>query len=106
MITLVSWALDETETVDMSNLWTRTETNNWALLVELQERDRVDELGILEEILWVHRIAPASKGEGVICLIYESVNCISNKLCDNEKVKKTKEIHDKLEVNIAAYSKD
>jgi hypothetical protein len=32
------------------------------------------------------------------------MNGISNKLSDNEKLKKAKEIHDKLEVDIAAYN--
>jgi hypothetical protein len=38
-------------------------------------------------------------------LVYENVNSLSNKLKDNEKVEKAKEIHDKLEVDIAAYNK-
>ncbi len=38
-------------------------------------------------------------------LVYENVNRLSNKLRGNEKVKKSKEIHDKLEVDIAAYNK-
>jgi hypothetical protein len=56
-----------------------------ALFIELQERGRVEELGILEEFCQVHGVAPASKGEGVICLIYKNVVGISNKLCNNKK---------------------
>ena len=37
-------------------------------------------------------------------LIYENVNCLSNKLSNNDKVDKAKEIHDNLEVGIVAYN--
>jgi hypothetical protein len=80
--------------VDTSILWNRTVINKRVLLVELHERGRVEELGILEEVLQVHGVAPASKGESVIRLIYENVNGISNKLSNNERVEKAKEIHD------------
>ncbi len=59
----------------------------------------------MDEVLKVHGVAPASKGEGIIHMIYENANGINNRLSDNEKVEKTKEIHDELEVNIAAYCK-
>jgi hypothetical protein len=49
-------------------------------------------------------VAPASKLEGVIQLIYENVNSISNKLSNNNKVEKAKEIIDNLEVDIVAYN--
>ncbi len=38
-------------------------------------------------------------------LVYENVNGLSNNLSNNKKVGRAKEIHDNLEVNIAAYSK-
>jgi hypothetical protein len=102
---LVFWALDETGTVNSLLLLNETEGKEQATLVELQEKGRVDELGISDEVLKVHCVAPASKGEGIICMIYENANGISNRLSDNEKVEKTKEIHDQLEVDIAAYCK-
>ena len=74
-------------------------------LVELQEKVRVEELEISEEVLKFHRMAPATKGEGIIHLIYENANGFSNRLSDNEKIDKAKEIHDKLNVDIAAYCK-
>jgi hypothetical protein len=73
------------------------------MLVELQERGRVQELGISDKVPKVHRVAPASKGEGIIQLIYENVNGINNRLSNNEKAEKAQEIHDKLEINISAY---
>jgi hypothetical protein len=77
--------------------------NKCVALVELQEKVRVKELRISKEVLNVHRVAPAMKGEGIICLIYENANGFSNRLSDNNKIDKAKEIHDKLNVNIVAY---
>ncbi len=89
----------------MSLLLNGMEANERATLVELQEKGQVEELGILDKVLKVHSVAPASKGEGIICMIHEDANGISNRLSDNEKVEKAMEIHDKLEVDIAAYCK-
>jgi hypothetical protein len=79
--------------------------NERVALVELQEKVRVEELGISDEVLKVHGVAPATKGEGIIRLIYENANGFSNRLSNNEKIKKAKEIHDELNVDIAAYCK-
>jgi hypothetical protein len=61
-------------------------------------------LGVSEKVLQIHRVAPSRKLEGIIWLIYENVNSISNKLSNNQNVKKAKEIHDKLKVDIVAYN--
>ncbi len=61
-------------------------------------------LGVPEEEFRIHGVAPASKLEGVIRLIYENVNGISNKLSNNEKVENAKKIHNELEVDIVAYN--
>ncbi len=102
---LVSWALVKTGTIDSSLLLNRTEMNKGVALVELQEKVRVKELGILDKVLKVHGVAPATKGEGIIRLIYKNANRFSNRLSENEKIEKAKEIHDKLNVDIAAYCK-
>ena len=60
----MSWALDETGTIDPTLLSTNsTEMNERVALVELQEKVRVEELGISDEVLKVHRTAPATKGD-------------------------------------------
>jgi hypothetical protein len=69
------------------------------------EKIRVREAGVPDEVLQVHGIAPKSKGAGVTRLIYKNVNGFSNRLSNNEKIKRAKEIHDKLEVDIVAYNK-
>ncbi len=82
--------------MDASFLCTSNENTKQIALVEQQERNRVLELGILEEVLRIHGVAPVSKAEGVIRLIYENVNGISNKLSNNDKVEKAKEIIENL----------
>ncbi len=41
-------------------------------------------MGILDKVLKVHGVAPASKREGIFQLIYENVNGISNRLSNNK----------------------
>jgi hypothetical protein len=76
----------------------------WRLL-NFKKKVRVEELGISDKVLKVHGVAPTSKGEGIIRLINENANGCSNRLSNNEKVEKAKEIHDELNVDIAAYCK-
>ena len=103
---LAAAAIDEAGTVDASYLLNNDSENNEQLaLTELQEWDRVRELGVVDKVLQVHGTPPSSKGEEIVQLIYENVNGLSNKLSDNEKVEKAKEIHDKLKVDIVAYNK-
>jgi hypothetical protein len=100
-----AWAVDETGTEDASFLLnSESEMKEQLVLTEHQERNRVMELGISDKVLQVHGVAPLSKGEGVVRLIYENVNGLSNKLSNNKKVDKAKEIHSKLEVDIVTYN--
>jgi hypothetical protein len=93
-------------TVDASFLLNRESNIKEQLaLTEHQEQKRVMKLGISEEVLQVHGVAPPSKGKGVVRLIYENVNDLSNKLSNNNMVDKAKEIHDDLEVDIFTYNK-
>jgi hypothetical protein len=48
--------------VNSSLLLNGTEVNERVALVELQEKVRVEELGILDKVLKVHGVAPTSKG--------------------------------------------
>jgi hypothetical protein len=92
--------------VDASFLLNReSDINKQLALTEHQEQNRVMELEISEEVLQVHGVAPSSKGKGVVRLIYENMNGLSNKLSNDDKVDKAKEIHDNLKVDIIAYNK-
>jgi hypothetical protein len=103
---LAAAAIDKTGTVDASYLLHNNSENNERLvLIEQQERNRVRKLGVVDKVLQVHKTPPSSKGKGIMRLVYENINGLSNNLSDNEKVEKAKEIHDELEVDIVAYNK-
>ncbi len=55
-------------------------------------------------MLKIYGIAPASKGEGITRLIYGTVNGLNNGLTDSKKVERAQELHNELEINIAAYN--
>ncbi len=102
---LLAWTLDKTGTINTLQFLSVQEKRERYVLIEQQERNRVREFGLLDKVLRVNGVAPASKGEGIICLMYEDMNGISNTMSNNNKLEKAKEIHDELEVNIAAYNK-
>ncbi len=104
---LLAWALDETGTINTLQFLSVEEKHERTVLIEQQEKNRVRELGLLDEVLWVHGVAPASKGKGIIWLIYKSMNGISNsnRMSNNDTLEKAKELHKELEVGIAAYNK-
>ncbi len=56
-----------------------------------------------EEVLQIHGYAPPKKSEGTVRLVYKNVDGFNNRLCRNKKIKRSKEIHDKLKVDVAAY---
>jgi len=91
------WTVDETGTIDTSVIISEHET-------EQQELSEMNNITLSEEILQVHGYAPSKKVDGMVRLIYENVNGLQNRLSGNEKVEQAKEIHDDLEVDIAAYS--
>jgi hypothetical protein len=70
---------------------------------EQLEISEVNKITIPEEILQVHGFAPPKKGEGTVRLIYENVNGFSNRLSGNKKVERARQIHNELEVDMAAY---
>ena len=92
------WTVDETGTIDTSVIISELET-------EQQEISEMNNITLPEEILQVHGYAPPKKAEGTVRLIYENVNGLQNRLSGNEKVERAREIHNELEVDIAAYCK-
>ncbi len=100
----MAWALDKTGTIDTLQILSVEEKRERNALIEQQEKNRVCELGLPDKVLWVHGVAPASKGKGIIWLIYKNMNGISNRMSNNDKLEKAKELHNELEVDIAAYN--
>jgi hypothetical protein len=95
-----SRTLDETRMLETSRLLLSSEIE-----IEQQEINELNCIQVPEKILQVHGYAPPKKAEGTIRLIYKNVNGFCNQLSRNEKVNRAKEIHDDLEVDIAAYCK-
>ena len=57
----------------------------------------------LDEVLQVHGYAPPKKTEGIVRLVYENMNGLNNRVSNNKKVERLKELHDKQEVNVAVH---
>jgi hypothetical protein len=54
-------AIDKTGTVNASYwLHNNSKTNEWLALIEQQEQNRVRDLSIVDEVLWVHGTPPSS----------------------------------------------
>ena len=68
-----------------------------------QEISEVNAIELPDEILKVHGNVPPPKAGGTIRLIYENINGFPNRLSDKEKIGKARDLHDELEVDIAAY---
>ncbi len=91
-----TWSLNKTGTIDTSGLTLYNKKD--ARQKEIRESLNIP---VPDKVLQVHGYAPPT---GTVQLIYENVNRISNKMCNNEKLERMGEIHDELEVDIAAYS--
>jgi len=94
-----TWSLDKTGTIDTSGLTLYNKKD-----AEQHEIGESLNIPVPDEVLQIHGYAPPTKAEGTVQLIYENMNGISNKMCDNKKLERMQEIHNKLEVDIAAYS--
>jgi hypothetical protein len=107
---LYSSALDETGTVGIHQCvedsvdvtWT-SESERLALIKQ-QEQLNLREKGIINDVQRIHGVLPASKGEGVTRIMYENANGINNRMCNNDKVEKAKELINDLEVDLVAYT--
>jgi len=107
---LFSSALDETGAVDVTLcvddgvdvLW--GDEREQLVLIQQQEINNLREYGITEDVQRIHGILPASKGEGIIRLLYENANGINNRISNNNKVDKAKEMIDELEADVVAFS--
>ena len=52
--------------------------------------------GVNDEVLEVHGVAPGSKTDGTVRLLYENLNGINSRLKGNEKLEKAREVIDEL----------
>jgi hypothetical protein len=86
---LTSWAINETEMVNASLFHSTRENEEQRSAMEQQERRRVREAVVSDNVLRIHGTAPGSKGEGITRLMYENVNGLSNRIMNNKKLERT-----------------
>jgi len=77
-----NWAVDETGTVAVNNV----------CLQEIEQQERIDMVGVSDDVLRVHGVMPGSKQEGVTRFLYENVNSIPHRMGGNDKLEKLKDI--------------
>jgi hypothetical protein len=101
--------IDETGTVDTAGLTDDSTVRSGDTGEErdamANEMEEVAELyGILDELLRVHGVAPGSKADGVVRLMYENLNGLLGKISGNEKLEKAKSLIDELEADVVCYN--
>ena len=98
--------IDETGTVDTSGLEedesVSPQSSAEGRSVKLKEM--VEASGVREELLSVHGVAPGSKAEGIVRLIYENLNGLNSRMSDDEKLDKARELIHDLEADIVCYN--
>jgi hypothetical protein len=92
-----SW-IDETGTLE-------SPMNAYGKEVAVRVVEQWELQNLNEEVLEIHGVQPGKKPDGVVRLVYKNANGIDRRFKNNRKVEKAKEIHDDLEVDIAAYNK-
>ncbi len=86
-----SWAADKTGTINTARLVKLSDEE-----IQQKEAGRIIAAEVNNEVLRVHGHIPPKKGEGIVQLIYKNVNGFNNQLSSNDKVEKTKKIHNHL----------
>jgi hypothetical protein len=92
------WSINETGTLNVSTLdmCNKNETLQ-------QETRELNAIPVPDKVLHIHSFAPPKKAEGTVKLIYENLDGLNTCMKDNEKVERMRELHDKLETDVAAY---
>jgi hypothetical protein len=91
--------IDETGTVPLTGFLEQPDGD-----VGTQVLEELEARAVSEEILQVHGKAPGPKQDGTFRILYENANGIDCRQMDGYKVRKAREIHDKLEVDLVAYN--
>ena len=100
-------SIDETGTVATGSLIDDdSEAEEVARLTEreIRQEELTAALGVQDEVLQVHGVAPGTKAEGVVRLIYENLDGLANRIGGNEKLEKAKSIIDDLEADLVCYN--
>ena len=101
--------IDETGTVATEGLTDEDTVNSNSsgeekCRAEILQQEMLEASGVSDEVLTVHGVAPGTKSDGVFRLVYENCNGLLNKISNNDKLEKAREIIDELEVDVACYN--
>ena len=100
-------SLDETGTVSTASLTddeSEAEEVTRLSMRDIRQEELTAALGVQDEVLQVHGVAPGTKAEGVARLVYENLDGLANKIGGNEKLEKAKSIIDDLEADLVCYN--
>jgi hypothetical protein len=67
------------------------------------ETRELNAIPVPDKVLRIHGFVPPTKAEGAVCVIYENLNGLNTHMKDNDKVERMRELHNELEIDIAAY---
>lgn len=101
-----NYQLDETATVETTGLVDEG-TGGIVPATEgpsAREVELLEASGVTSELLQVHGLAPSTKQEGVVRIIYENLNGLHARLSNNDKLDKAKQVIDELEADIVCYN--
>jgi hypothetical protein len=67
-------------------------------------KEMLEASGVRDKLLSVHRVAPGTKAEGILRLIYENLNGLNSRMSDNKKLDEARELIHDLEADIVCYN--
>jgi hypothetical protein len=85
-----NWLVDETGTIEFNTID----------LQEIENQERLDMIGVSDEVLRVHGVMPGRKQDGVTRLLYENVNSLPNRRGGNNKLEKMKDLIHEWEADL------
>ena len=89
-------------TISQDHSITLESEESYVSSAELQEMEEIRD--VVDDLLEVHGTAPGKKAEGITRLLYENGNSINNRLSNNDKLDKAKDVINELEADIVALN--
>lgn len=99
--------IDDTGTVSTASLTdeeSEEEEVSQPSMQEVRQQELFDALDVQDEVLKVHGVAPGTKADGVVRLIYENLDGLANRISGNDKLEKAKGVIDDLEADLVCYN--
>jgi hypothetical protein len=85
-----NWQVDETGTIEVNTI----------NLQEIEQQEKLDMVGVSDDVLSVHGVMPGRKQEGVTRLLYENFNSLPNRTGGNDKLEKAKDLIHEWEADL------